>query len=177
MKKYDLKRLTESAVLIALATVLNFVKILNLPNGGSVTLASMTPIILASFRFGTPWGMLVSLAYALIQMVTGFYPPPVQSIGSFAAVVTLDYLLAFGVLGLANSFRKLGVPAATAIVVFLRFVCHFLSGITVWSSYAEGSGHSVAVYSFLYNGSYMLGELVVTLIATVVITQRGIGRR
>jgi thiamine transporter len=169
MKNLKLKRLTQSAVLVALAAVLTFVKVFNLPNGGSITLASMAPIIFASFKFGTPWGVLVALVYSLIQLVTGFYPPPVQSIGSYFLVILLDYILAFGVLGTANIFRKLGTAAATFIVVFLRFICHFLSGITIWSSYAEGSGHSVAVYSLLYNGSYMAGELIVTMAVMIVI--------
>ena len=76
------KKLTTCALLIALATVLMWVsKIIPAPwlQGGSITLASMVPIVIAGILFGTKWGICASVSYAIIQMLFGFYPPPTQT--------------------------------------------------------------------------------------------------
>ena len=81
--KTNLKALCTGAVLVALATVLSFLK-LPLPAwsyGGSITLGSMVPIILFALLFGTKWGLIGSVAYSLIQMMLGFYPPPPTPFG------------------------------------------------------------------------------------------------
>jgi len=160
------RRLTESALLVALATVLSVYAVFRLPNGGSVTIGSMIPILLVSFKYSFRWSLLVALAYSLIQMMTGFYAPPVGTLPYYALMVLLDYVLAFGVLCLAGPIcRLLGrgwsprlrLMSAAVICITLRFICHFLSGMILWGVYAP-AGQPVWLYSLLYNGSYMLCE-------------------
>lgn len=176
------KKLTASALLTALATVLMWgSKLLPAPwlQGGSVTLASMVPIITAGILFGTKWGLCSSLAYALIQMMFGFYPPPTQTFTNFALVILLDYVLAFGVLGLSGFFysllgKKLFAAAVSAfIVTSLRYVCHILSGILIWGVYA-GEGQSVLTYSLIYNGTYMIPEIIISTVVTALICRSSI---
>lgn len=161
------KKLTVSALMIALATVLSFYAVYRLPSGGSVTAASMVPVIILSVIYGTKWGVFSALCYALIQGVVGFYAPPVQNFLSFAVVILFDYVLAFGVLGIAGFFvkitgrKKYSVHFAASVVVFLRFLCHLVSGIFIWSAYAP-EGQSPLLYSLIYNGSYMIPELIIT---------------
>lgn len=166
MKNMTTKKLTTCAVMLAFATVLSFVKY-GLANGGSITLASMVPILVIAFLYDTKTSLLTSLAYGLIQMMVGFYAPPVKNFVSFAAVVLLDYVIAFGVLGLGGIIYRLmkekgyAIPVSGIIVTAMRFVCHFLSGVLIWNVYAA-EGQSAEMYSLLYNGSYMLPEMVIT---------------
>ncbi len=167
------RKLTICALLVALATVLSLLsKIIPAPwlQGGSITIASAVPIIMASLLFGTKWGLITSLTYALIQMMTGFYPPPTQNLLNFFLVVMLDYILAFGVFGIASLFYKkekaYTIPLSGFIVTTLRYVCHIISGILIWGVYAE-EGQTVLGYSLVYNGSYMIPEIIIT---TVVLT-------
>ncbi len=171
------KKLTTCALLIALATVLMWVsKLIPAPwlQGGSITIASMVPIVIAGILFGTKWGLLASITYAIIQMLFGFYPPPTQTFGYFVLVVLLDYVIAFGVLGLSGFFYKLfgkkgwAIPLSAAIVTTLRYVCHILSGILIWGVYAE-EGQSVLSYSLIYNGTYMIPEIIITTAVTALI--------
>jgi len=166
------KKLTTSALLVALATVLMLLsKIIPTPwlQGGSITLASMVPIILAGIMFGTKWGLCTSLVYALLQMMFGFYPPPTQTFIYFVLVVFLDYIFAFGVLGLSGTFynlfgkKSISIPLSGFIVTFLRYICHIISGITIWGVYAA-EGQSVLAYSLIYNGSYMIPEIIITTV-------------
>jgi thiamine transporter len=174
MKRRTTLILVECAMMIAMATVLSFIKIFNLPQGGSVTLASMAPLVLVSYRHGLKWGIGTGFAHSLLQMVIAFYPPPVQSISAFAGVVLLDYVLAFTVLGTAAFFSKpiknrvAAAAVGTSVVCLLRFVCSFLSGILIWSSYAP-EGTPVWIYSLTYNGSYMLPELIITAVVIAIL--------
>ncbi len=168
--------LTRASVMIALATALSFFKVFELGNGGSVTLGSMVPIILVSFILDFKWGILTSFVYSLIQMLLqGVAAPPVENFLWYFLVVTLDYIIAFTVLGFAGGItRKINninvkVITGTVLVVILRFLCHLLSGIIIWGVYAP-EGQSVFVYSLLYNGSYMLGELIITVTIMMLIS-------
>ena len=179
------KKLTISAIMVALATVLVILsKLIPAPwlQGGSITLASMVPIIATSIILGTKWGVICGFVFSLIQMMTGFYPPPTQTITYFILVVLLDYVIAFGVLGLAGMFyRMLGskawaVTVSGVLVTFLRYVCHIISGILIWGVYAE-EGQGVLAYSITYNGSYMIPEIIITgvvlsLISKMILTRK-----
>lgn len=164
------KTLTRSAIMIALATVLSMIKVYELPNGGSITAASMVPIIFIALSSDFKTAMLTSLAYAGLQMAIGFYPPPTQDFMSFLIVILFDYVIAFGVLGLAGVIargfknKRIGTIVATICVCAGRFVCHFISGITIWKIYAP-EGTPVWAYSLGYNGGYMAIECVVSVIA------------
>ena len=171
------KKLSLAGILIALATVLSFVKLFDMPNGGSVTAGSMVPILLFSMMADFKWGIIQASVYGLIQMMIGWYAPPVQTVFSFIAVVLLDYVVAFGVLGLAGPIsRKLGDKpwsdmVASFVVLFLRFLCHFATGILIWNSYAP-EGQPVWLYSLLYNGGYMLFETIISMALILLIKPR-----
>lgn len=180
--KMNTKKLTTSALMTALATLLMFIsKIIPAPwlQGGSVTLASMVPIVFVGILYGTKWGLCSSVAFALIQMMFGFYPPPTQSFIYFVLVVLLDYLLAFGVLGLSGIFyslfgkNKFAIPLSAFTVTSLRYICHILSGLLIWGVYAP-EGQGVLIYSLVYNGSYMVPEIIITTIVTTILFQSNI---
>lgn len=167
----NVRRMTESAILVAMAVVLNLVGFKIWPNGGSITLVSMAPIVILSLRNGIKWGLLGGVAYSLIQMMTGFYPPPVETAFWYFVVVALDYIVPFTVLGAACLFSKLGkgnmrYGIAAAVVTSIRYICHIISGVAVWGVYAP-EDTSVFVYSLTYNGSYMVPEIILTTIAVV----------
>ena len=172
------KKLTTCAILIALSTVLMLLSKLipSMPWGGSVTLASMVPMIVLSLMLGLRWGLLSGIVFGVIQMLTGFYPPPTQTILDFFLVVMLDYLLAFGVLGTACvCYRVFGkkvwaIPLSGAVVTALRYLCHILSGILIWGVYAE-EGQSTLAYSVLYNGSYMIPEIILTTVVLALLAK------
>lgn len=171
MKKSATRTLVECAMMIALSTVLSMVTLFRMPQGGSVTAASMVPLVLVSYRHGVRWGLLTGFVHSLLQMALSFSPPPAATFPAFAGVVLLDYVLAFTVLGLAAFFggrvKNLAVSGAVGAIAvsFLRFVCSFLSGVLVWNSFAP-EGVPVWYYSLGYNGSYMLPEGLITAAVT-----------
>ncbi|MGX8711278.1 energy-coupled thiamine transporter ThiT [Clostridium sp. KNHs216] len=174
MKKNTTVILVECALMIAMSTVLSMFKIFELPQGGAVTCASMVPLVLVSYRHGLKWGISTAFAHSLLQMIIQFNAPPANTFGAFVAVVLLDYVLAFTVLGTAAFFgkpfksRAASVAVGSVAVAFLRFLCSFLSGILIWGSYAP-EGTPVWIYSLTYNGSYMLPEAVITAVVAVVL--------
>ena len=177
MQNTKTKILVEGAVMVALATVLSFIRVFKLPWGGSITLLSMLPIVLFSIRRGVSWGLIVSFVYSLVQFAQGVMDGLFGwglTPGMLIACILLDYLGAFTVLGIAGCFRKKGLPGwigGITLAIVLRFVLHFLSGVVIWHSFGElWSGFATDntyLYSFLYNGCYMLPELIFTLAGAV----------
>ena len=163
------KKLTTTGILLALSVVLSLLRLFTLPQCGSVTPASMLPIIIISLLYGNRWGILSGIVSGILSMLlTGGVPaPPVSTIWYYLLVLLLDYILAFGFLGLASFFFRLygksprSIAFSAATVIFLRFLCHFTSGIFIWGVYAW-EGYGAALYSLIYNGSYMLFELLIT---------------
>ena len=169
-RKTATRALTESALLVAVATVLSLFAVFKLPNGGSVTIGSMIPIVLISLKYPFGWALTTSLAYSLIQMMLGFYAPPVENLLYYSLMVLLDYVVAFGVLCLAgpiyrilnmNLSVRISLITAAIICFVLRFLCHYVSGIIIWGTYAPDD-QPVWLYSLLYNGSYMLFECLIS---------------
>jgi thiamine transporter len=164
-RNFDTRVLAEIAIAIALATVLSYIKIFSMPYGGSVTLGSMVPILLISFRRDVKVGVTTGVIYGLVQMfLDGWFYSPVGML--------LDYPLAFGVLGLAGLFKKqpiIGVVLGMAG----RFVCHFISGVVFFGIYAP-EGMSPVIYSAAYNGGYMLPEIVISAILIYLLVQRDV---
>ena len=159
--------------MLATASILSFIKILQLPFGGTVTLCSMVPIIFIALNYPIRWALVSSVAYGLLQMLFSFYPPPTGSFMGYIGVILLDYIIAFGLLGLAGLCSRLfkgtkSIFLSSAVVIFGRFLCHFTSGIVVWSVYAP-ERQSAVIYSLIYNGTYMGFELVFSLIALIII--------
>jgi thiamine transporter len=164
--------LVETAIIAALAIVLNLLTPFQLwPNGGSVTL-TMVPIALLAFRRGIVSGMIAGLLTGLILLVLPgtFMAHPVQ--------VILDYPLAFAFLGFAGILSLKGVTKRSTQVIrvviglftagILRLISHFLSGVIFFADYAP-KGQSVYVYSFIYNASYILPEIIISIIFVIVL--------
>jgi len=166
----NLRALVESALLVAVGFVLSYITPIKLGNGGSVTALSMLPLLMIGLRHGLKWGFCGGLVYACLQMLQQFWPPPSGTLVAYISVVLLDYVLAFSLLGLAGLFkgRRYGIVFAVPVCLFIRFLCHFLSGIVIWGTYAP-AGTPVWLYSFLYNGSYMGPELAFTMIAGAIL--------
>lgn len=170
------RRITETAIMIALATVLSYVVFSKLPMGGSVTLFSQVPIIIIGYRYGLKWGAATGVIHGLLQMVLQGLEnfSYVKGIGSYLILIFADYVVAFMVLGIGGAlFKKavknqalaLGLGAAVASV--LRYLCHFVSGATIWKEYA--GDQAVWFYSLTYNATYMLPELIISVIGVVLL--------
>lgn len=195
------RRLVESAILIAIGTVLSVLTPIQLPFGGSLTIASMLPLILIAYRYGTRWGLFSGFVYSLLQMLIGlktvsafFMPGDGQMLWYKALMVCLlDYVLAYTVLGLGGIFRgKKRAPVALClgaiVAISLRYAAHIVSGAIFFGTWAEWfftdvlsgafgnymlfhfSGFGLAtIYSVIYNGAYMVPEIIITAIAAVVV--------
>ena len=173
-KNTNIKRLVLTAVLIGLGTVLSLVKIWQMPLGGSITLLSMLPIALISIEYGVGWGLCGAFVYSLAQLfldlgaVLSWGLTPVALVGTFA----LDYILAFTSIGLSGIFRKKGVGGICAgvfIALFMRFVFHLISGTVIFGIWMPEGWSSPFIYSVCYNGLYMLPEMVLTMIGSIIV--------
>ncbi|MFP3358981.1 energy-coupled thiamine transporter ThiT [Planococcus sp. SIMBA_143] len=166
--------MVEIAIFAALGFVLDFIAF-RMPQGGSVSLV-MIPIVLMAFRRGIGAGVITGLLVGLLQIVTGFISVAPLSFGFVVMQVILDYLLAYGVVGLAGMMRgryleavrarktgKVIAMVALGVLIgsFLRYVIHVITGILFFSMFAEGN---VFVYSAVYNATYMIPVAIVAAI-------------
>ena len=203
------RRITESAMLLALAVVLELVSkmiIPPMPFGGQLTIVCMLPVVLISYRHGVKWGLVAGFAYSLLQMalgagtVTAAFQPGYfgdgTMIGNALIMCLLDYVLAYTLLGLGGMFRNKiknsGVALGLGSVVALscRYAAHIGSGYILFSGWAEwfftqegfpAWGASLVanlspdmlgfVYSLVYNGMYMVPEIILTAIAAVLVAR------
>lgn len=166
-------RLTETALMLALGAVLSIVPLPELPYGGSITVASMVPLLLIAYRYGTLWGLFSSFAFSLLQLLFGLKNLSyATSFVAAVAIIFLDYLLAFSVLCAGGWFRKkiasqsaaLGLSAFCACI--LRYVCHVISGCTVWAGISIPTKEAL-IYSLSYNATYMIPETLITVLAAI----------
>ena len=159
--------------MLALSTVLSMVVLFHMPTGGSVTPFSMLPVMIIAYRYGFKWGLVTGAAYGVLQMFLGM--GNLSYATNWLAVVCIilfDYVVAYMTVAFAGLFRKiknqaLGFSIGMAIACVLRFICHFITGVTVWAEYAEDM--PVMLYSAVYNGSYLLPEMGLTLVVGVVL--------
>ena len=163
--KIQTRILTEVIAAVALSGVLHLITMYQFPEGGRITAAAMVPVLFVALRRGPKIGILAGIAFGLVVLIEEpFIFHPLQ--------VLFDYPLAFGALGLAGFFRKF--PLVGVVVgIAGRFVCHFTSGLVFFATYAP-AGMSPALYSALYNGSYLIPELVVSSIVMFVLQKRKI---
>ena len=157
-KKTDVRALTVSALLIALATVLGQIKIFEMPQGGSVTLLSILPIVVCGYLLGTRRGVMAGFCVGLINLIFGPYViHPVQ--------LLMDYPVAFGALGLSGLTRntKNGLTKGYIIGIIGRYICAVLSGVIFFGAYAP-EGFNAWTWSLWYNLTYLAAEGVITLI-------------
>ena len=143
---------------IAPAMVTSYIKVWEMPMGGSVTLLSMLFICLIGYWFGPRYGLITGIAYGILQFVVDPYMVSLPQ-------VLFDYPLAFGALGLSGFFsdKKYGLQTGYVAGVLGRFVFSTLSGVIFFASYAP-EGMNPWVYSSLYQGTYLGAEGIVTLI-------------
>ena len=179
MKHTNTRKLVTSAILLALSFVLSFVKIVDFPWGGAITLFSMLPICLVSLKYGMVWGLGSAFAYSLLQLFQDLGEAMSWGLDAKAwiGMILFDYLIAFTVLGFAGIFRscgRSGAVAGTAIAITLRYISSVLSGAVVWKSIGEvafgWSFENTWLYSLVYNGLYMLPELVITVVVLVILS-------
>ena len=207
MNQNKVRRLTLSAMMLALATVLAiicaYIPFLNLPFGGGFTVASMLPVVVVAYAYGVPWGLFTAGCYSVIQIIMSltqgaggtvmalFMPASddFMGYGAAVAIIVIDYVLAYTVLGLGGLFRnkiKNKTVALTLGVVFalsLRYICHIVSGFIFYGAWAEwffsqegfyaiggfildnfDGGVLSFIYSAFYNGLFMIPEIVITAI-------------
>ena len=145
--KWNAKMLAYAALCIAVSFVLSYVRLFRMPQGGSITPASMLPVMLFAFAFGFGPGLVCSLAYGVLQMFQDMY-----IVGWVQA--TLDYVLAFGALSVVALFKKwkspLNFSVGVVVAGLLRVTCHVLSGVVYFAEYAP-EGMNPLVYSLVYN--------------------------
>ena len=159
-RKWNAKMLSFGALSVALSFVLSCIRLYRMPQGGSVTPASMLPIMLFSAAFGVGPGLLSGLVYGILQYLQGGW---FVNVWQFA----LDYLLAFAALGLAGLSRKLpekwGLYAAMLIAVLCRALSATLAGIMFWET--------APVASLIYNGTYLIPEVIICMVLAVIIAR------
>ena len=160
-KKMGTKQLVFCAVAMALAFITSYLKIFEMPWGGSVTLCSMLFIVLVANWYGTKTGIMVGLAYGILQFLQ---EPFVLSFFQ----VCCDYVLAFAALGLAGFFAKSkhGLVKGYIVAVIVRGAFHALGGYLYWMDYMPDNFPQAlrSLYPILYNYSYLLVEAVITVI-------------
>ena len=169
--KINLKKLAVSAIFIALSTVLSeLIPSISLPFGGSITVLSMVPVCLIGILFGTKWGVLANLIYGTIQFFFGAGNLAYATWwGAIVAIILFDYIVAYGVLGLSGIFtnimknKLLAAVLGVILVCVLRYLCHFITGVTVWREIADIWG--AIWYSVTYNATYMIPEIISTPLA------------
>lgn len=182
-------RLVFTALMLALATVLSELTPIRMPMGGTVTPGSMVPLVIIGQLYGIGWGLGSCTAYGLFQMLFGIDNfSYATTLWAVLAIALFDYLVAYGIIGISAVTRKIRNRAVAAGLAGLiagvgRFVCHFLSGITVWSEWVDVSAIPEALhgtwitdpdvlvysYSFFYNGATMLPETIVTVVLSAVV--------
>ena len=176
----NLLALTTSAIMIALASVLAAFPIFKMPQGGSLTLASMLPIMIVGVIFGLKWGLFSSVLFAGVQLIQAVIEGNVfvWCTTAFAVVICVifDYVVPFGILGFSGIAKpkegeKINLPKVLVtfgILMFLRFLCHFITGMTIWGQWDDGFWGAF-IYSMTYNGGYMLPEAIFTLAITALL--------
>ena len=166
-------------IALALAFVLSQIKLFELPNGGTVTPASILPIVIFAMAFGPGWGFVVAVIFSLLQLIGGWLVTPFQ--------VLLDYTLgysAYGLIGFAaqarakriairnplKRFANAGLFRAiifTVLAYVVRWFCSVLSGVIFYAEYAGDM--NPWIYSMIYNGSFLSLDLLVLLVVMIIL--------
>ncbi len=175
-RQQKVRRLAESGIMVALSTILSELPVIKFPFGGSVTIFSQVPIVILSYRYGMKWGAFTGLVMGVIQMLFGLSNfSYVSGIAAYLILIFADYIVAFGSLGLSGIFKNkvknqtVSLALGGAVVSVIRFLCHFVSGVTIWGDYTNGA-QAAWEYSLTYNAGYMLPELIITVAGCIVIS-------
>ena len=172
-------RLVFSAIMIAIGTVLSMLKI-DFVMGGGLTICAMLPLVMVSFRYGTKWGVFTAFVYSILQCLLGL--DNVQyatSVGMAIAIILLDYIVAYTVIGFSGLFKdkaknfKSALILGISITFFARFLCHFATGWVIWDAlWPNEFGMAAPLYSLCYNGSYMLAEAIISSVCGMIIFKK-----
>ena len=153
--KFSTRMLINISLMLAFSIVLHYLKIYHFPQGGSVTFGAMIPLILISLRYGAGVGALAGFIFGLINILQDpFILHPIQ--------VLFDYPLPFMAMGLAGIFPE-KIFLSTVLAFAGRFICHFISGVIFFASYAP-EGMSPIIYSLTANATYLIPETLICLV-------------
>ena len=168
-KKDNTRSIVYAAICIALAFGLSYIRMFKAPYGGSITLASLLPIALYSYMFGTKKGVLCGAVYGLLQSIQD--PWIVHPIQYF-----IDYIFAFGMIGLfGGMFRNIIKNKMLALSLGLlvgsigRYIMHVLSGAIYFGEYMPEDFTNVWVYSFTYNALYVFPDIAISMVAGILL--------
>ena len=175
MRNKRLLCLVECSMMVALAFGLSFVKLWQMPLGGSVTLCSMLPILLIAIKYGPKIGLATGFVYGLTQLAQGFIEGDISfaagSFGVLLVAMVFDYIAPYTLLGIAGVFGKDSrwMPiAGMSIAVAARFICHYITGVTIWAQWCL-EGWSAWIYSAAYNGGYLLPDFAICIAVAIMI--------
>ena len=166
------RTMSVGAMCMALSSVLSLIKLWDMPFGGSITPASMLPLLLFAYCYGTVPGLTLGALYGVMQfLLDGMRFAALGAIPNL-----LDYPIAFGLLGLAGLFNRmpnerLGLALGFFAGCFGRFLASFTSGVVFYAQWAP-EGMNPAVYSIVYNGSYMLPECILCIVIGIFVAPR-----
>ena len=171
------RKLVESAILIAIGTILSELLKIDMPLGGGLTICSMLPLVLVAHRWGTRWGLFTAFVYSLLQLLLGMNNVQYgTSALMVAGIILLDYVVPYTLIGLSAIFKKAAKSIQLSLVwgiVFtfaLRFVCHFITGWWIWEAlWPNEFGWVSPVYSLIYNVIYMVPEIIITAVVAVLL--------
>jgi thiamine transporter len=166
MSDFKTRRLVETALLLAIGTVLSIFKPFELPFGGGITIFSMLPIVLIAYRYGTAWGLFGAFTGSVLQILTGFktvsalFLPGDEQVALWKAVliIAIDYIVAYTALGFGGIFRsRIKSPsralcAGAVFALSLAYVAHIVSGVIFYGAWAE--------WFFSQEGFYKIGSVV-----------------
>ena len=177
MRSKKLLTMVECAIMIALALALSWVTLWKQPMGGSVTLASMLPIMFIGIKYGPKIGLGTAFLYSLTQLMQAIIQGDVFIYCETATVIVIcalfDYVVPFSLLGLSGLFArktKAGAYIGMIAVTVMRFICHFLTGVVIWGQWApEGMGK--AIYSLAYNGSFLAADFAICIAVAIPLLQ------
>lgn len=156
--KGNIRALTTSALMVALAMILDQIKLFQMPQGGCVTLFGMLPIILLGYLLGTKYGVIGGFCVGILNLIFGGYViHPVQ--------LFVDYIAAFAVMGLSGLVRdkKNGLTKGYILGVFLRYVCFVISGTVFFGDYAPENFNALT-WSIWYNLTFVAAEAIITIV-------------
>ena len=169
---FQTRVIAEIVVFAALSCVLYVVTLpfLTLPYGGSITAGSMVPILWLSLRRGSRVGIFGGIIFGLVALPVDVTRLPYSPIAPNPVSILFDYPIAFGVIGLAGLFKTRPLVGVTVASV-AKFLAHFVSGIVFWYMFAPV--HPV-VWSAVYNGSFMTGEFIISIILMYILVKKKI---
>lgn len=172
-KSFDTRTIAFAAVCVALSFALSYIRVFKMPMGGSITFASMLPVMLFAFMFGSKKGILVGAVYGILQAIQDpWIIHPAQFV--------LDYLAAFGAIGLTGCMKDFGAFkknvraqffVGALIACAFRFLCHYFAGVFAFGAYGAGFAQDYNMpalanpyfYSFVYQSLYIIPELIIVV--------------